>query len=71
MPRQEVAYTWNIRRSSDNDIDKGLVSLHEKWWTQPYLYENQRTKDWSKSKRWEMKGLYDAYDRFDHRNEKR
>jgi alpha-N-acetylglucosamine transferase len=70
MPWTEVAYTWNIRCPSDNDIDKGLVSLHEKWWTQPYLYENQRTKDWLKSRRWEMKGFYDAYDRFDHRNEK-
>ncbi|KAL5115571.1 hypothetical protein ACEQ8H_006547 [Pleosporales sp. CAS-2024a] len=71
MPWKEVSYTWNIRCPSDNDIDKGLVSLHEKWWTHPYLYENQRTKDWMTSKRWEMKGFYDAYDRYHHGQEKR
>jgi alpha-N-acetylglucosamine transferase len=64
MPWKELSYTWNIRCPSDNDIDKGLVSLHEKWWTQPYLYENARTKAWLLSRRWEMKGFFDAYDRF-------
>jgi alpha-N-acetylglucosamine transferase len=64
MPWKELSYTWNVRCPSDNDIDKGLVSLHEKWWTQPYLYENERTKAWLLSRRWEMKGFFDAYDRF-------
>jgi alpha-N-acetylglucosamine transferase len=68
MPWQELDYTWNIRCPSDIDIEKGLVSLHEKWWTQPYLYNNDKTKAWLKSRRWEMKGWYDAYDRFGHRD---
>lgn len=64
MPWKELNYTWNIRCPSDIDIDKGLVSLHEKWWKQPYLYNNDRTKAWLLSRRWEMKGFYEAYDRF-------
>ncbi|KAF1921543.1 nucleotide-diphospho-sugar transferase [Ampelomyces quisqualis] len=68
MPWQELNYTWNIRCPTDADIEKGLVSIHEKWWTQPYLYNNDKTKAWLKSRRWEMKGWYDAYDRFAHRD---
>jgi hypothetical protein len=63
MPWREVAYTWNIRCPNDNDIAKGLVSLHEKWWTQPYIYENAKTKQWLLTRRWEMKGWYDAFER--------
>lgn len=62
MPWKEISYTWNIRCPTENDFEKGLVSMHEKWWTQPYLYENQKVKDFLKSRRWEMKGWYDAYD---------
>ncbi|KAF2262108.1 nucleotide-diphospho-sugar transferase, partial [Lojkania enalia] len=31
MPWKELDYTWNIRSVNDNDLDKGLVSMHEKW----------------------------------------
>ena len=62
MPWREVAYTWNIRYPTDADIEKGVVSVHEKWWTQPLIYENAKTKEWLKTRRWEMKGWYDAYD---------
>jgi alpha-N-acetylglucosamine transferase len=62
MPWQELAYTWNIRCPNDHDIANGLVSVHEKWWTQPFIYENEKTKQWLLTRRWEMKGWYDALD---------
>ncbi|KAF2271254.1 nucleotide-diphospho-sugar transferase [Westerdykella ornata] len=62
MPWTELSYTWNIRCPNENDFEKGLVSMHEKWWTQPYIYENEKVKEFLKSRRWEMKGWYDAYD---------
>lgn len=62
MPWREVSYTWNIRCPSDIDLEKGVVSVHEKWWTQPYIYNNAFTKEWLLTRRWEMKGWYDAYD---------
>lgn len=62
MPWREIAYTWNIRCPNDNDIAQGLTSLHEKWWTQPYIYNNGKTKQWLQSRRWEMKGWYDAFE---------
>jgi alpha-N-acetylglucosamine transferase len=62
MPWTEVDYKWNIRCPTENDFAKGLVSMHEKWWTQPYLYENQKVKDFLRAQRWEMKGWYDAWD---------
>ncbi|KAL1801567.1 hypothetical protein ACET3X_001909 [Alternaria dauci] len=60
MPWRELAYTWNIRCPNDNDIANGLVSVHEKWWKQPYIYNNDKTKQWLQSRRWEMKGWYDG-----------
>ncbi|KAF2729608.1 nucleotide-diphospho-sugar transferase, partial [Polyplosphaeria fusca] len=62
MPWREIAYTWNIRCPTENDFKNGLVSMHEKWWTQPYLYENKKVKDWLLTRRFEMKGWYDAWD---------
>ncbi|KAI4658106.1 hypothetical protein J4E81_005493 [Alternaria sp. BMP 2799] len=62
MPWREIAYTWNIRCPNDVDIAKGLVSVHEKWWKQPYIYENAKTKQWLLTRRWEMKGWYDAFE---------
>jgi len=62
MPWREIAYTWNVRCPNDNDIEKGLVSVHEKWWTQPYIHGNEKTKQWLLSRRWEMKGWYDAFE---------
>jgi alpha-N-acetylglucosamine transferase len=66
MPWQELSYTWNIRCPSDVDVEKGLVSVHEKWWEQPFIYGNDKTKEWLRSRRWEMKGWYSAYDQFRH-----
>lgn len=63
MPWRELAYTWNIRWPNDQDIEKGLYSVHEKWWDHPFLFGNERTKQWMLSTRWEMKGWYDAWDK--------
>jgi len=63
MPWKELDYKWNVRYPTENDFEKGLVSMHEKWWEQKYIYDNQKVKDWLQSRRWEMKGWYDAYDR--------
>jgi alpha-N-acetylglucosamine transferase len=65
MPWREIAYTWNIRCPNDVDVEKGLVSVHEKWWAQPYIYNNDKTKGWLVSRRWEMKGWYDARDQLE------
>ena len=62
MPWREVAYTWNVRCPNENDFKNGLVSMHEKWWTQPYIYENKKVKEWLFSRRYEMKGWYDAWE---------
>ncbi|EMD67054.1 glycosyltransferase family 8 protein, partial [Bipolaris sorokiniana ND90Pr] len=63
MPWRELAYTWNIRCPNDQDVEKGLYSVHEKWWEHPYLYANEKTKQWMLSRRWEMKGWYHAWDK--------
>ncbi|KAF2014004.1 glycosyltransferase family 8 protein [Aaosphaeria arxii CBS 175.79] len=62
MPWKEVSYHWNIRCPTENDFANGLVSMHEKWWKQPYLYENKKVKEWLLTRRYEMKGWYDAWD---------
>ncbi|KAF2447893.1 glycosyltransferase family 8 protein [Karstenula rhodostoma CBS 690.94] len=62
MPWSEVDYKWNMRCPTENDFEKGLVSMHEKWWTQPDLDGNQKVKDWLRAQRWEMKGWLDAWD---------
>ena len=61
MPWKEIAYTWNIRSVNDNDLDKGVVSMHEKWWEKP-LSDSQRVKDIFQKVRWKMEGFYAAYD---------
>ncbi|CAI6251076.1 unnamed protein product [Periconia digitata] len=58
MPWKEVGYTWNMRCPNENDFEHGLPSMHEKWWKQPYIYDNQKVKDWLLAQRWEMKGWY-------------
>lgn len=62
MPWKEVGYTWNIRYPTEHDFKQGLPSMHEKWWKQPYIYENQKVKDWLLAQRWEMKGWYGCRD---------
>jgi hypothetical protein len=36
--------------------------VHEKWWEQPWIFDNEKVKEWLRGKRWEMKGWYEAYD---------
>jgi alpha-N-acetylglucosamine transferase len=60
MPWAETKEQWCIRYPNENDFEKGLVSMHEKWWKQPYIYDNDKVKDYLKAVRWEMKGWYDG-----------
>ncbi|KAL6707317.1 hypothetical protein ACN47E_004305 [Coniothyrium glycines] len=62
MPWKELSYKWNIREPNENDFKKGVVSVHEKWWDQPFIYDNQKVKDWLRSRRWVMQGWYTVYD---------
>jgi len=60
MPWRELSYTWNVRNPTENDFEKGVVSVHEKWWSQPYIYNNEKVKQWLLTRRYEMKGWYDG-----------
>ncbi|KAF2474224.1 nucleotide-diphospho-sugar transferase [Lindgomyces ingoldianus] len=61
MPWKELAYTWNIRSVNDNDLDKGVASMHEKWWENP-LSDSERVRGIFQSVRWQMEGYYLAQD---------
>ncbi|KAF2181786.1 glycosyltransferase family 8 protein [Zopfia rhizophila CBS 207.26] len=61
MPWKELAYTWNIRSVNDNDIEKGVASMHEKWWEEP-LSGSKKVKDIFTSMRHQMEGYYQARD---------
>lgn len=60
MPWAETKEQWTIRYPNENDFAKGLVSMHEKWWEQKYIYDNQEVKYFLRAVRWEMKGWYDG-----------
>ena len=62
MPWREFKYIWNTRCPNEKDFEQGLVSMHEKWWDQPYIHDNQKVKDWLVARRWEMQGYYNAQD---------
>ncbi|KAH9872769.1 hypothetical protein J1614_005163 [Plenodomus biglobosus] len=62
MPWKELNYKWNTREPNENDFEKGIVSVHEKYWSTPGIMGNEKVKDWLASRQWEMKGWYDAYD---------
>ncbi|KAF1994480.1 glycosyltransferase family 8 protein [Amniculicola lignicola CBS 123094] len=61
MPWREIAYTWNIRSVNENDFNMGVVSIHEKWWENPWS-GSKRVKDFFMSIRWQMEGFYQARD---------
>ena len=58
MPWTQLNYTWNIHHPTKVDLDGGVKSLHEKFWSpahgdmQPYL------NSW----RWKMEGYFQAMD---------
>ncbi|KAI9157886.1 hypothetical protein HJFPF1_05870 [Paramyrothecium foliicola] len=61
MPWREIDYTWNIRWATEDDLDGGAVSLHEKWWENPRS-GSSRVKDFLLSKRWAMEEYYKIHD---------
>ena len=58
MPWTQLNYTWNIHHPTKTDLEGGVKSLHEKYWSpahgdmQPYL------NSW----RWKMEGYFQAMD---------
>lgn len=60
MPWKETNFIWNIRYANENDFKEGIVSMHEKWWEQPAIYDNEEVKYYLRRVRWEMKGWYDG-----------
>ncbi|KAF2183185.1 glycosyltransferase family 8 protein [Zopfia rhizophila CBS 207.26] len=57
MPWKEMDYKWNIRHVNEEDVEKGLVSMHEKWWSMPWS-GSLKLKDEFMRVRWEMEGWY-------------
>ncbi|KAF2115052.1 nucleotide-diphospho-sugar transferase [Lophiotrema nucula] len=56
-PWKELSYAWNIRSVNDNDLDQGVVSMHEKWWEEPFSH-SERVKGIFHEMRWKMEGYY-------------
>ncbi|KAF2252809.1 glycosyltransferase family 8 protein, partial [Trematosphaeria pertusa] len=59
MPWQQLGNTWNIHYPTVADLDGGVKSLHEKWWTP----EHADLKPYLESWRWQMKGYFEARDK--------
>ncbi|KAF2465004.1 nucleotide-diphospho-sugar transferase [Lindgomyces ingoldianus] len=57
MPWKEVDYKWNVRHVNERDVEKGLVSMHEKWWLLPWSGSTKLRDEFLKI-RWEMEGWY-------------
>lgn len=57
MPWQHLSTHWNIIRGTKNDVDKGAVSMHTKWWAPEKDMEQWFTKEVAR-----MEGFYEARD---------
>ncbi|KAH8598349.1 nucleotide-diphospho-sugar transferase [Bisporella sp. PMI_857] len=60
MPWRMMNTTWNIRAPTQNDVDSGVASLHEKWWKAPKSYPE--IQSWFLELRWKMYGFFEAMD---------
>ncbi|ORY10660.1 nucleotide-diphospho-sugar transferase [Clohesyomyces aquaticus] len=61
MPWKDMDYKWNVRHVNEHDVEKGLVSMHEKWWEMPWS-GSVKLHDKMIQARWEMEGWYMARD---------
>ncbi|KAI9654629.1 MAG: hypothetical protein M1821_005836 [Bathelium mastoideum] len=61
MPWKQISSTWNLRRVNTRDFEKGVASMHEKWW-RDVLSGSEVVRDWLTRVRWEMEGFYQSYD---------
>lgn len=60
MPWTALDPTWNIFRPTVNDMEKGVKSLHEKYWNPEHEDLKPHLEKW----RWRMQGFYEARDTF-------
>ena len=61
MPWKQISSTWNIRSVNTNDFEKGVASMHEKWW-QDVFSGSEVVSQWFVRVRWEMTGFYQSHD---------
>ncbi|KFY16139.1 hypothetical protein V491_05426 [Pseudogymnoascus sp. VKM F-3775] len=59
MPWQLLDLHWNIRFPNKDDLDKGVASMHDKWW---HAQMDGRLEPYFMSLRWRMEGFYEAID---------
>lgn len=60
MPWQALNFTWNVQWPTVADLEGGLASLHDKWWSPVATPELSKLYlSW----RWKMEGFYEARDR--------
>lgn len=58
MPWMELNYTWNIHYPDLKDLEGGVATLHEKWWSP----EKKEIGPYLEAWRWRMEGYFEAMD---------
>lgn len=58
MPWVQLDVRWNIHYPTMEDLEGGVRSLHDKWWSPT----DERIESWVESWRWRMYGYYEARD---------
>ena len=57
MPWGRLSYHWNINHPTVRDMDTGIASFHEKYWTKPEDQSDALKRIWARQ-RWEMEGYF-------------
>ncbi|KAF2226543.1 nucleotide-diphospho-sugar transferase [Elsinoe ampelina] len=60
MPWQQVNTIYNIHYPNMTDVEKGVKSVHEKWWIMGK--DVGKLRFWMQARRWQMEGYYEALD---------
>ncbi|KAF1949488.1 nucleotide-diphospho-sugar transferase [Byssothecium circinans] len=58
MSWTQLANTWNIHFANFDDLEGGVKSLHEKWWTP----QDERLTKYMLAWRWRMDGFFESQD---------
>lgn len=56
MPWKEINGKWNVKFTSDSDLEGGVVSMHEKFWK--LRSGGRKLRDFISSKRWQAEGYW-------------
>lgn len=54
----QLNYTWNIHHPTKEDLDGGVKSLHDKFWSPAHTEVRSYLDSW----RWKMEGFFEAVD---------